>query len=422
MIESNLVVRVALSGTAAFALAGSLIFALGPVSQKLGLVDRPGGRKDHAVPTPVSGGIAVALGVALSLAMFGNFSPAVVGLSVGGAILILVGALDDLYDVPWFYRILAQAAAAAAIVWIGGVRVHDLGPVAGLGQANLGIFAIPFTILATIGLINAFNMCDGVDGLAGTLALSAIAMLSAAAIYSDNLELLAQLIVVGGAIGGFWLFNMRFPWRRRASVFLGNSGSALLGLIIAWASFRLTQNASHPVKPFLAPFFIAPPVIDCLVLMARRLKQRRSPFAADREHLHHLLLRAGMTPSMVVLSVCGASLAIGLAASLTVHAGVQGRWLIGAYLLLGVGYYALSSNAASVAQLWAAVTRAANAPAPAPAASPFIVVDAPSPLPAAIGLAASQMPFVVDKDADPISVGAMAGAHAAGTGARLELS
>jgi UDP-GlcNAc:undecaprenyl-phosphate GlcNAc-1-phosphate transferase len=209
----------------------------------------------------------------------------------------------------------------------------------------LGGWAIPFTIFATVGVINAVNMCDGTDGLAGSLCLAALAMVGAAALYAGNNSLFTGLLPIMAAILAFLAFNMRFPWQRRAKVFMGNAGSAFLGFTIAWVVFRLTQNAAHPVSPVLAPWLLAPPLIDCLVLIARRLKLGRSPFSADRDHIHHLLLEAGFSPNAVTMGLTLISVTIGLGAALVLrtNAASEGHLVLG-FVAMVAGYYWLTAQ------------------------------------------------------------------------------
>lgn len=333
----------ALAFVAAFSAVTAIIFLLQPFAARLGLVDKPtGGRKDHGVPIPVTGGIAIAVGTILPAVLLTPPDAQLIGLGVAAVILLVTGVLDDIYDIPWPLRVLAQVAAALAIVLIGGVKVANIGPLFGLGPLALGYLSIPFTVLATVGLINALNMADGIDGLAGSLCVCALAMLVAACFYSGNTELANGLMVIIGAVAAFLAFNIRLPWRKRARIFLGNSGSAYLGLIIAWATFRLTQNPVHPVTPVLAPFLIAPPVIDCLVLIVRRLLNRQSPFHADRTHAHHLMLDGGFSVTGVVLTMCALSLTLGLGAAVALKLDVPQPWLLAMFILLTLSYLLFS--------------------------------------------------------------------------------
>jgi UDP-GlcNAc:undecaprenyl-phosphate GlcNAc-1-phosphate transferase len=170
---------------------------------------------------------------------------------------------------------------------------------------------------------------------------------------------------MSGCVLGFLLFNLRTPWNPRATVFLGG-GSEILGLWVAWASFRLTQTPGHPVTPVLAPFLIAPPVIDCLVLIVRRVRAGRSPFAADREHLHHRLLDAGMSVTGVVLALTGVSFAIGFVAANARRAHVPEPLFPVVYLAAVVGYFFVSRRGgAAWARSARGVMRRARSPEPA---------------------------------------------------------
>ena len=260
------------------------------------------------------------------------------GLALGSAILLLIGVLDDLFDLAWYYRLSCQALAAICLIYIDGTKLELIGPVFGLGPLSLGAYSPVVTVLATIGVINALNMADGIDGLAGMLVTCALGMLAAASIYSGNVMLASVLAIIMASVVSFLLFNMRSPWRRRASTFLGNSGSEFLGLLIVWATFKLTQNHAHPVSPILAPFLIAPPIIDCLTLMARRVINRKSPFSADRTHMHHLLLDAGFSVSGAVTILAVASLSIGGAAAIGLRADLPQPILLVIFIMMFLAY------------------------------------------------------------------------------------
>ncbi len=329
----------------ALAITAALIWLLQPLASRFDLLDYPSGRKSHARPTPVTGGLAILL--ALLIAFYGvqKGSERVTAFSAAALLLTVVGMLDDRFDLRWYWRILAQAAAALILAYWGGARVEQLGPMFGLDVLALGWLSVPFTVFAVIGVINAVNMIDGADGLAGLLGLTALLMLLAAAIYSGNAPLAARLSVLCGALAGFLLWNLRLPWQARARVFLGNAGSGLLGLAIAWASARLTQTPGHPVNPVLPLWLLAVPVLDCLVVTARRMRQRRSPFAADRGHVHHLMRDAGYGPTRTALWLAGFSLLSGLLAAVVIRTHwVPPVVMVGAYTALGVAWYRISRD------------------------------------------------------------------------------
>lgn len=321
------------------------VFALMPWARRLGLLDLPAGRKAHLQATPVIGGLAMLLAVILAtLIPFEAPGAATIGFGLAAILLVATGVIDDRRDISWRTRIVVQILAALILVYVGGIRIANIGDVFGLGSFELGMWSVPFTVFATVGIINAVNMIDGEDGLAGTQVLAALLMLCAAALYAGNISVFQRAAVIAGAVAGFLVFNLRRPGQSQARIFMGNAGSAFLGLVIACFTFRLTQNPAHPVGPILALWLIPIPIMDCLVLMVRRLRSGRSPFAADRGHIHHLLRNAGYSPNYIALSLAGFSFSTGLAAAIALRLHVPHLLLALAFVLLCAGYYWLTSR------------------------------------------------------------------------------
>jgi len=312
------------------------------LAPKLGLIDSPAGRKDHAVPTPVIGGLAMLIACIAGVMLTWPLSPQIAALGAAALIVVTIGAYDDRYDVRWQWRVVWQVVAGLIITIWGEARVEELGAAFGLESFNLGVFSIPVTVFCTVGLINAMNMIDGTDGLAGSLALAALLMLGAAAVYAGNDRLAERVLIVSGALAAFLVWNLRFPWAARARAFMGDAGSGFLGLVIAWVAFRLTQNVGHPVNPVLALWILPIPVMDCLALIVRRVQEGRSPFAAGRDHIHHLMTDAGYSPMQVVACLVAFSLFTGLVTALAMRWDVPNPLLLLLYVLLCVGWYLLT--------------------------------------------------------------------------------
>lgn len=325
---------------AAFSLTLAGLWILAPFADRLGLLDRPAGRKDHASPTPTTGGIAMLVAVLLTgFLLVDNSSDPSLGFGLAAVIVILVGVLDDKYDLSWKVRIGGQAIAALVMIYVGGIRVEQLGDIFDLKAGSLGLFAVPFTVFITVGIINAINMIDGADGLAGLLVFCALAMIEAAAVYSGNTAISHRLPILIGAVAGFLLYNLRFPWQPRAKIFMGNAGSAFLGLVIACFVVRLTQNPAHPVSSVLGPWLVIVPIIDCLVLMIRRTRSKRSPFSADRDHIHHLMIEGGFGPTEAAFSLALFSCVCGLFAAVMLKLHVPHVLLVAIFLGLGAFWY-----------------------------------------------------------------------------------
>lgn len=336
-----------------------LLKLLHPVAPRLNLLDYPKGRKDHAQPTAITGGLAMmgALVLVATIAGTPNAPSTLWAFLSAATLLVAVGLLDDRYDVRWYWRVLAQAVAALIMIYGAGVRVEQIGPVFGLDSLALGYLSVPFTVFATIGIINAINMIDGADGLSGSLVAVALVMLAAAGLYAGNVELATRALIFAAAVTAFLSYNMRFPWQPQARAFLGNAGSALLGLVIAWVAFRLTQNSSHPVNPVLALWLVPVPIMDCLVLTVRRTRQGRSPFSAGRDHIHHFMQDAGFGPTQAALALAFFSLLCGLAAGQAMRLDIPHPAILAAYLALCCGWYWMSARRQRAIAVFAVLRR-----------------------------------------------------------------
>ena len=334
-----------------------------PLATRLGLVDRPGGRKQHDAATPVHGGLAILVAMLCSSLAFGDYhSPLTLVFYLAGGLLILVGAVDDFRGLGWRFRLGAQIVAALVIAIIGGASVQQLSDVFGVSNLMLGWLGIPVTVFVVVGTINALNMADGLDGLAAGQALVSLLLFLCFALYAGNEPMAERLLAVAAAVAGFMIWNLRFPWQRSARVFLGDAGSMLLGFVIAWTAVRLTQNPAHPVSPVLGPWTIALPLIDCVALIFRRMRQGRSPFSADRDHLHHLLLDAGYSSGAITWGLMVVSAVLGSSAALAVKLGVNRPLLVLIFLALIVAYYLLTTDRARAVAMFRRIRLAAPAP------------------------------------------------------------
>lgn len=335
-----------LGWSAALAAAGVTLLVqwlLQPVAPRLKLLDYPKGRKAHLEPTPITGGIAMVTGVALVCVMAGNaMDSSLAAFLSASTLLVVVGLLDDRFDLPWTVRIPAQAGAALIMIFVGDVRVEQLGSAFGLEAMSLGWASIPFTVFATLGIINAINMVDGVDGLAGSIVLTALGLLGAAAIYAGNAPVANLALVLMGAVIAFLVYNMRFPWRQKAKLFMGNAGSAFLGFVIAWLAFKLTQNPGHPINPVLALWCVAVPVMDTLVLMIRRVRNKQSPFVGDRNHIHHLMLEAGFGPTQIAVMLSFVTGFCTLLVGQAMRLDIPNPVLLALFFLVCCGWYVVT--------------------------------------------------------------------------------
>lgn len=275
---------------------------------------------------------------------FDNLDRGSLGFLLAAVILVVVGLLDDRCGLPWWLRMLFQITAALVMNQVGNIRIENLGHMFGMEITSLGAWSTPFTVFATVGAINAVNMIDGIDGLAGLLVLSCLIMLDIEAIQIGNISAYAHMPIMIGAVAGFIVLNMRWPGLQQVSVFMGNSGSALLGLVIAYFVIRLTQDPHHQMDRVLALWVLPVPLVDCLVLMLRRIRHGDSPFSSDQNHVHHLMREAGFDPTRSALVLAMFSFVCWMAVRVALHAGVAPIVPFGAFLCLCVLWYGITSR------------------------------------------------------------------------------
>lgn len=282
--------------TGAFVLALLAVPLACRMALKVRFIDRPGGRKDHEGAVPPVGGLVIFLiftlliwlsGAALSLSGFYAFWLALV-------LLVATGALDDRLSISPRIKFAAQFAAAILAVTAGQASLPHLGNLFGFGPLGLSWGAVPFAVIAAVLLINAMNLIDGLDGLAGGLGFVALFWLAVCAVLAGLDAYIMPLAILMGALAGFLFFNMRHPLRRRAIIFLGDAGSLMLGLMLAWFSLRIAGEADTRIEPIAIAWILALPIMDTCGQFARRVSEGRHPFSADRHHFHHHFIDSGV--------------------------------------------------------------------------------------------------------------------------------
>jgi UDP-GlcNAc:undecaprenyl-phosphate GlcNAc-1-phosphate transferase len=331
-----------------------LVYLLSPLAYRIGLVDTPRGHKVHEGEIPLVGGIAMFCGLLFAVltlqAPLAGFRPLFAGL----ALLAIVGLLDDFQGLRPNSRFVAQIGAGLIMVLWGPQSIANLGPLVGDWDLLPGTWTIPFTLFSVVGVINALNMQDGLDGLAGTQACLAFLVLALTAFAGGATAHGTVLLVLASVTLGFLAFNLRLPGRPRALVFMGDAGSMFLGFALAWFVVDLSQAPDRTLAPVTALWILALPLLDTVSILFRRLIRGRSPFRADREHLHHLLQAWGLsvgTSVALILTGAAALAAIGLAAQ---RLGVPDRMMFAAFLGLFAAYATILHLA------WRRLARAAD--------------------------------------------------------------
>lgn len=282
------------SAFAAFIAVLALIPPARLFALKIGLVDEPGGRKQHddAVP-PIGGLVIFPVFMVAVLLMQGEL--AVYGyLFIALIMILMTGAIDDFVPLHAWLKFAVQISAAALVVIMGGARVTSLGDLFGFGEIYLGWMSIPFSIAAVALLVNSINLMDGLDGLAAGKSFVVLGWLVLACFIGQEPAAAVMMMPLLGALAGFLFYNMRHPLRDKACVFLGDAGSMGLGLVLAWFCIALTQHSEPVLMPISIAWIVALPVIDACGQFYRRVREGRHPFSPDRGHFHHHFIHAGV--------------------------------------------------------------------------------------------------------------------------------
>ena len=280
----------------ALLLCMALIQPLRLLAGRFHMMDQPGERKVHDIPIPKVGGIAFGLGAFASLLWWLPKDRVTVSLLLGGVIILAFGLWDDRANLNYRIKLLGQIVAALAVTIVGGIQFESIPflPTAEL-PAWMGI---PITVLFLVAASNAVNLSDGLDGLAGGLSFLTLCGIGYLAYLSDNTTVLLLTIPFLGGLLGFLRYNT-YP----ARIFMGDSGSQLLGLTMGMLVILLTDSNRGPYSPALALFLLGLPFLDTIGVAGQRLAEGRSPFVGDRTHFHHKLMRAGLSHYEAVTAI-----------------------------------------------------------------------------------------------------------------------
>lgn len=267
------------------------------VALKYQMIDVPDARKVHASPIPRCGGVALSIGACVPL-IIGRYDAAfIVSYLAGVGILLVLGIFDDISGIDYRFKFLGQLLAAGIVVLFGKIRILSI------GILLPNPFILPYwasvllSIVVIVGVTNAINLSDGLDGLAGGLCLMSFCCIAYLSYFSGKTTIVLMAISMSGAIFGFLRYNT-YP----ASLFMGDTGSMFLGFSLVCLSLAVTQG-STPFSPFLALVIVGFPVMDTIVVMIERIIHGKSPFVADRNHFHHKLLKMGFLHNESVLLI-----------------------------------------------------------------------------------------------------------------------
>jgi UDP-GlcNAc:undecaprenyl-phosphate GlcNAc-1-phosphate transferase len=321
--------------------------ALRPVAVAVELVDKPGGRKTHRGEIPVVGGLAMFLGCVFGMGLLLPSPFVTAPLLSASALVVLVGMLDDRFEISPYARLTAHLVAALlALMTTSDLSITTLGSPFGQSPVVFSdLAAAAFTCVAIVGAINAFNMLDGMDGLAGTMAFNALLALTALTAFSGGSSVGSVSIVLCGAVAAFLVFNIPARFNRRFRCFMGDAGSTLLGFLLACICISASQGANPMISPTTTLWVVAIPLYELLWTTMRRVLKGKSPLRPDRAHFHHMLLDVGfgVRGAFFVLICIGVFLSL---IAIGIHYfEVPDSVSFSLWLLMGLGMVVLMHNA-----------------------------------------------------------------------------
>ena len=300
----------------------------------------------HDHPIPRMGGLAIFFGFMLSVLLFVPLTEQLRGMLLGGVIIVILGIFDDIYALPAKPKFLVQIAAALVAVWAGNKIEFLSNPNIFSSEPywELGWLSIPISVLWIVGITNAVNLIDGLDGLAvGVSSIAAITML-AVALLTGNMPIAITMAALAGACIGFMPYNLN-----PAKIFMGDTGSTFLGYMLATVSI-MGLFKFYAVISFAVPFLILGlPIFDTANAIIRRVAAGRSPMSPDRGHVHHKLIDMGFNQKQAVAILYAISATLGLTAVVLTSSGevkaivlllaVLAAILVGACIIYGAEHW-----------------------------------------------------------------------------------
>jgi UDP-GlcNAc:undecaprenyl-phosphate GlcNAc-1-phosphate transferase len=328
-----------------FALTILMVLLLDPVARKLGWHDHPGDHKTHEHRTPLTGGVAIYIAMLVMVFYTVEDYQDYAVLNFTAVALLIFGFIDDKWFLSATSRFVVEIIGFLVMIFLGGVALHDFGELMWNGVLSLGFLWVPITVFAALGVINAYNMIDGLDGLAGSIFVVAAGGMAYLALNAGNLQSFELLMLAVSAVAGFLLFNARFPWNKEGRLFLGDSGSRLLGFFLAWQFIDLGSGADRVYAPITAIWLLGIPLMDTCYLIGKRWRAGQSPFEADQGHLHHAFLKAGFSVTQTWLSISALAIVFAAFGIYTELQQWPEYWRFYIFIGLSVGYVLVMNSA-----------------------------------------------------------------------------
>ncbi|MES2386697.1 MAG: MraY family glycosyltransferase [Bacteroidota bacterium] len=295
MIESEL--NDFLSFLWSFTIAVFAIPSIVRVAHEKNLLDEPNFRTVHASLTPRLGGLAIFAGFISSMTIFGIVGKDVQRVLAGTMLLFFIGLQDDIVSISAFKKFFVQFLATGIIVFMGNIRITGFQGFMGIGELDPGV-SYGFTFLVIVGITNAINLIDGLDGLAGSITVIVSATFGVFFLIMGRHGYAQIAFALAGGVLGFLRYNIH-----KAIIFMGDTGSLVCGFLISVMAIQFVEMGQVGAAPSITVAVLSVPVFDAVRVAAIRIIKGRSPFAPDKTHVHHILTAAGLSQRATVITL-----------------------------------------------------------------------------------------------------------------------
>lgn len=296
---------------------------------KVGATDKPSHRKVHAKIMPRMGGLAIFISFVIGVFLLGLNNIHTIPILTGSFIIVLTGIIDDIFDISAKVKLFGQIVAALVVVFWGGLHIEFINLPFG-GKLEFGMLSIPITLLWIVGITNAINLIDGLDGLAaGVSSIAFITILGMAIIKGDLYVATLSAVILASTIG-FLIYNFH-----PAKIFMGDTGSLFLGYIISVISLLGFKNITF-ISLIIPILILGVPISDTFFAIIRRLVNKKPLSAPDKSHLHHCLLRVGFSHRQTVILIYAIAALFGLAAFIFSMSTMWGSLILITVILLAL--------------------------------------------------------------------------------------
>ncbi len=323
-----------------------------PAAPRLGLMDIPCDRKKHTGAIPLVGGLAIYASIFICTMLFTQLQIELLSIITLGGVLTTIGTLDDKYGLSPKLRLVIQFLAGGLLSYGAGIQLQNLGNVIGMGMIQTGLLAVPLTAIGIAALANAYNMTDGIDGLAASLGIVGFIALIISLYEQLTPAELKVLSFYALSLATYLIFNFAIKPLAPSKVFMGDAGSMFIGFSIGAFCIYFSQKANYELAPTTVLWFVAIPLYDMIATMIRRMRKGQSPFYPDRTHLHHLLMHLGLNGKQALAAIVLFASTLGGIGILIDSYKIESYYSFSAFIAIFIAYLQVILHAWKVKKLF----------------------------------------------------------------------